>query len=63
MNLTGFPPIGPGSIPSRGGIFQGTFSLTDHTLPTRPEPARQKVAQSPLNDATQPVEGCRKAGV
>jgi len=32
------------------------FSLADHTLPTRPKPAWQKMAQSPLNDATQPVE-------
>ena len=26
------------------------------TLPTRPEPAWQKMAQSPLNDTTQPVD-------
>jgi len=32
------------------------FSLADHTLPTRPEPAWQKIAQSPLNDTTQPVD-------
>jgi len=32
------------------------FSLTDHTLPTCPEPARQKMAQSPLKDTTQPVD-------
>jgi len=32
------------------------FSLADHTLPTRPEPAWQKMAQSPLNDTTQPVD-------
>jgi len=31
------------------------FSLADHTLSTRPEPAWQKMAQSPLNDTTQPV--------
>jgi len=30
--------------------------MIDHTLPTRPEPTRQKMAQSPLNDTTQPVE-------
>jgi len=29
--------------------------MADHTLPTRPEPAWQKIAQSPLNDTTQPV--------
>jgi len=32
------------------------FSLADRTLPTRPEPAWQKMAQSPLNDTTQPVD-------
>jgi len=32
------------------------FSLADHTLPTRPEPAWQKMVQSPLNDTTQPVD-------
>jgi len=32
------------------------FSLTDHTLPTRLQPAWQKMAQSPLNGTTQPVE-------
>ena len=30
-------------------------ATADHTLPTRPEPAWQKMAQSPLNDTTQPV--------
>ena len=28
------------------------FSLADHALPTRPEPAWQKMAQSPLNETT-----------
>ena len=32
------------------------FSLADRILPTRPEPAWQKMAQSPLNDTTQPVD-------
>jgi len=32
------------------------FSLADRTLPTRPEPAWQKMARSPLNDTTQPVD-------
>jgi len=32
------------------------FSLADRTLPTHPEPAWQKIAQSPLNDTTQPVD-------
>ena len=35
--------------------FKG-FSLADRTLPTRPEPAWQKMAQSPLNDTAQPVD-------
>jgi len=30
--------------------------MADRTLPTRPEPAWQKMAQSPLNDTTQPVD-------
>jgi len=32
------------------------FYLADHTLPAHPEPAWQKMAQSPLNDTTQPVD-------
>jgi len=32
------------------------FSLADRTLPTGPEPAWQKMAQSPLNGTTQPVD-------
>jgi len=32
------------------------FSLADHILPTRPEPALQKMAQSPLNGTTKLVE-------
>ena len=31
------------------------LSLADHTLVTRPEPAWQNMAQSPLSDTTQPV--------
>jgi len=42
-------------MPSHGGVFQG-FSLPDQTLRIRPEPVRQKMAQSPLNDTTQPVD-------
>jgi len=34
----------------------GDFSLADHTLPTRHEPASQKMAQSPLNGPTQPMD-------
>jgi len=41
----------------QGGVFQlREFSLTDDTLPTHPKPARQKIAQAPLNDTTQPVD-------
>ena len=32
------------------------FSLADHTLSTCLEPAWQKMAQSPLNDTTQPLD-------
>jgi len=32
------------------------FSLADRTLPTGPEPACQKMAESPLNDTAQPVD-------
>jgi len=32
------------------------FSVSDHTLPTRSEPAWQKMTQSPLNSITQPVD-------
>jgi len=32
------------------------FSLADRTLPTRPEPACRKMAQSPLTDTTQPED-------
>jgi len=32
------------------------FSLTDHTPPTRPEPAWQEMAPSPLNGTTQPAD-------
>jgi len=45
----------------RGGVWprrsiSREFSLADHTLPVRPEPAIQKVAQSPLNGTTQTLE-------
>jgi len=36
------------------------FSLADHTLPTRSEPAWQKKAQSPLNDSRPPVDSEEK---
>jgi len=34
----------------------GDFSLADHTLPTRPGLAWQKLAQSTLNETTQPMD-------
>jgi len=50
--LSACPPRGPGSIPSHGRIFRG-ISLADDIPPTRPQPAWQKMAQSPLNDTTE----------
>jgi len=32
------------------------FALADHTLPTRPKPAWQQMAQSPLKGTAQPVD-------
>jgi len=32
------------------------FSVADHILPTRPEPAWQKMTPFPLNGTTQPVD-------
>jgi len=34
------------------------FSLADHTSPSRPEPAWQKMTQSPFNGTTQPAGLC-----
>jgi len=42
----------PGFNPRPWWSISREFSLADHILPTRPEPARQKVAQSPLNGTT-----------
>ena len=42
-------------FPATAEYFKG-FSLAHHTLPTRPEPAWQKMSQSPLNYTTQPVD-------
>ena len=57
MNLTVCPPCGPGSIPMQPWrSLPRSFSLTDRTPPTRPESAWQKMAQSPLNGTTQPVD-------
>ena len=30
--------------------------MADHTLPTRPEPVREKMDHLPLNDTRQPVD-------
>jgi len=38
------------------------FSLADHTLPSCPEPAWQKMAQSPLSGVTQPVDSEEESG-
>jgi len=48
-------PVARVQFPATAEYFKG-FSLTDRTLPTRPEPAWQKMAQSPLKDTTQPVD-------
>jgi len=53
-NVSHCPLHGSGSIPGHGRVFQG-ISLADHTLPTRPQPALQKMAQS-HNSTTQPVD-------
>jgi len=56
------PLGGPGSIPHhshhshRGGVLQEILFLAYHTLSIRPEPARQKMSQSPLNGTTRPVD-------
>ena len=57
MYLTVGPLRGPGSIPSRDGVLQGIFPwlIALYQL-TRPEPAWQKMVQSPLNGIIQPVE-------
>jgi len=54
ISLSACPLYGPGSIPSHGGVFEG-ISPADHALPTRPELEWQRMAKSPLNDNTQPV--------
>ena len=48
-------PVARVQFPVTAKYFKG-FSLTDRTLPTHPEPAWQKMAQSLLNDTTQPVD-------
>jgi len=57
MYLTVCPRCGPGSIPMQPlRSISGNFFLADHTLPTRPESAWQKMAHSPLSGTTQPMD-------
>jgi len=56
MYLTVWSPRGPGSIPGHGGVFQRVFLPSDHTLPTSPDPAWHKMAQSPLNSTNRHVD-------
>jgi len=48
-------PVARVQNPATAEYFK-EFFLADRTLPTRPEPAWQKMAQSPLNDTAQPVD-------
>jgi len=48
-------PVARVQFPATAEYFKGFFSA-DRTLPIRPEPSWQKMAQSPLNDTTQPVD-------
>jgi len=52
MYLTVCPLYGLGLIPSCGEVFRWIFPW----LPTHPELAWQKMAQSPLDGSTQPVD-------
>ena len=48
MNLTICPLCGPGSTPTQPWwSVSRDFSPAAHTLPARPEPVWQKMAQSP----------------
>jgi len=48
-------PVARVRFPAIAEYFKG-LSLVDHTLPTRSEPAWQKMDQYPFNGAKQPVE-------
>jgi len=48
-------PVAWVQFPATAEYFKRFFPA-DRTLPTRPEPARQKMAQSPLKDTTQSVD-------
>ena len=56
MYLTVCPLPWPGFNSQLCRSILRVFPLADHTLPTRPEPAWQKIAQSALNGTTQPVD-------
>jgi len=57
MYFTVCPLCGPGSISGRGAVFQGIIPwLITLCQPVLTEPAWQKIAQSPLNGTTQPVD-------
>jgi len=52
MFLTVYPlSVSQVQFPAAAEYFK-KFSLADHTLPTRPEPAWQKMAQSPVSGTT-----------
>ena len=55
MNFTVRPLRGPGFNSQPWRSISRDFSLADHTLPTRPEPAWQQNTESP-NGITQPVD-------
>jgi len=48
-------PVARVQFPATAEYFKGFFPA-DRTLSTRPEPAWQKMAQSPLKNTTQPVD-------
>jgi len=56
MYLTACFFHGTGSISVPRRNISRDFSMADHTLPTRPASTWQKMAQSPLNGTTQPID-------
>ena len=54
--LGGLEHIWPGFNSKSWRSISRDVSLADHTLPTCPDPAWQKMAQTPLNGTTQPVD-------
>ena len=49
-------PVARVQFSATADYFKGIFPGWLHSLPTRPEPAWQKMAQSALNDTTRPVD-------